>query len=591
MSEAKATDTGRLAKEHRSVRRVERAEPLRRRLLLSLGEGDAVPSVLATRVDAQKESVSRKLGELRRAGLVAARTDPDDRRQSIQSLTAAGRSELGRHLAFGKPEEKIPPPDRAEEIGFLREALGGAIAMRRRSNRLPEAIERMEDIRSQALELEDFDLALEALVELTVTQRQDHQTSQRDVSLADLQALAAGSQEIEPRLVYPAVAHLEYERGKAADVGETDTAALGRHLIAAVSLFEALTEQGPSDEVARWQSRRAWSVIGFANNLREQSRYEESLSYAVSALQLFEELNDDYGRTQCWFLFGFCLRLLQRFDVAWTCLQKASALASSKGNSFERALAFCLLQMGEVRRSQSRTDEARRLLDEACERADRLDLHVARAFATSGCAAIEFQDGELEGAQQTLRRAQEIFDLAEHVEGVALNARRQATVARHLSAEGVPPREREIKRLIVRAERAYKSLGSPAGVAACEIERGWMRTISPDCGKVEPIVARLNRMLADEDQRDNLIADAWAPKVLREFSREIGGELEGEAKRLLTTANGQIKREGEKGLKSVSRVADGLEKIADEKPKKAVVEMGGEARRKRPPLELAAADA
>jgi hypothetical protein len=303
---------------------------------------------------------------------------------------------------------------------------------------------------------------------------------------------------------------------------------------------------------------------------------------------MFDDLDDDYGRTQCWLLFGFCLRLLQRFDVAWTCLERSFGLASAKRNSFERAMAYCRVQMGEVRRCQSRTDEARMLLEEARERAELLDLDTASAFATSGIAATEFQEEALDQAQVTLREAQKVFDLGRHTEGIALNARRQATVARHLSAEGVPPREREVKSLIARAERGYKALGSPAGVAACEIERGWMRTISPGCGSVEQVVGRLTRMLGDEDQRDTLEADPWVPKALREFSKEVGGELEAEAKRLLTTANDQIRREGEKGLKSVAKVARGLEEIPDGRPRKPVVEMGGESRRRRAPLELTA---
>lgn len=589
MKKPNTTATGRLRAERRRVAELESTEPLRRRILVALGEAAAAPSELARAVDARKESVSRKLRELREAGLVEVSRDTDDRRRSVYSLTAAGRSELGRHLAFGEPEVSLPPPDRDEVVEFLREALAGAVAMRRRSNRLQGAIDRIEDIKSQAEELDAVDLRLEALAELTITQRQDRQTAQRDLSLQSLSALALGADEVEPRLVYPAIAHLEYERGKAADLGETDTAVLGRHLIAAMSLFEALTEERPVEETKTWQGRRAWSVIGFANNLREQSRYEEALRYAVSGLRLFEDLDDDYGRTQCWLLFGFCLRLLQRFDVAWTCLERASALAGSKGNSFERAMAYCRVQMGEVRRCQSRTDEARELLDEACLRAERLDLDIAKAFATSGIAATEFQDGALDGAQATLRRAQEIFDSRAHTEGMALNARRQGTVARHLSAEGIAPREREIKSLIARAERCYMSLASPAGVAACEIERGWMRTISPECGDVRQIVDRLNRMLADDDQREILKADPWVPRVLREFSKEVGGDLEDKAKRLLTTANDQIKREGEKGLKSVAKVASGLDQIPDGKPKKPVVEMGGESRRRRAPLELTAA--
>ena len=41
----------------------------------------------------------------------------------------------------------------------------------------------------------------------------------------------------------------------------------------------------------------------------------------------------------CWFLFGFLLRLLRRFDEAWSCLDIAYGAAVKKGNDFERLRA------------------------------------------------------------------------------------------------------------------------------------------------------------------------------------------------------------------------------------------------------------
>lgn len=586
-----AAPDGRLRAERQRVREVEREEPLRRRLLTALGESDTTSSDLAKIVRARKESVSRKLRELRDAGLVTVVEDPDDGRRSIYALTDEGRSELGRHLAFGRPGKSPAPPDRDEEVEFLWEALRGARTMRRRSHRLGEAMERFEEIKIQAEELDATDLALEALVELTTTQRQARQVRKRDASLKVLRGLALGERDdVDPRLVYPAIAHLEYERGKSGELGETDMAALARHLNTATSMFGALSEERPKSEKALWRGRCAWSVVGLAGNLGEQSQYEASLRYAASGLRIFEELDDDYGRTQCWLLFGFCLRMLQRFDVAWTCLQHAQALATKGGHPLERAAAYCLVQMGEVRRCQGRTDEARALLGDGLERADRLGLQDARAFAMSGMAAAEFQDDELEIAKTLLEDAQQVFDRARHLEGTALNARRQATVARRLSDAGIAPDEAEVKRLILLAEETYLALNSPAGVAACEIERGWMRAISPKCGDLEEIVGRLVRILEKTDERLTLQRDPWVPKVLHQFSKKIGDEsLQKAAKSVAQLARLKVEEEGEEGMRSLAAVADGLAQDREEKLGTEVVEMGGEARRKKAPLEKIAA--
>ncbi len=584
MKDPKTAPVGRLRDERRRVAEGERKEPLRRRLLFALSEEPATPTALAKAVDARKESVSRKLNELREQGLVAAVKDGDDRRRSPYSLTREGQVELGRHLTFGAAEKAPPPPDENEEAEFLREALAGAVAMRRRSNRLQDAIDRFEEIQVQAEELGAADLALEALAELVTTQRQDRQYEEREGSLEVLKRMALGAHEVKPQLVHPAIAHLEYERGKAGDLGDADTAALARHLTAATSLFETLIDERPQADTRSWRNRRAWSVVSLANNLREQSRYEEALRYSASGLRMFEDLDDDYGRTQCWFLFGSCLRLLRQFDVAWNCLQHAYSLATQRDNSFERAMAYCLVQMGEVRRCQGKTKEARDLLGSAFAHAERLELHVAKAFATSAIAATEFQENDLDIAQRTLRQAQGIFDDCKHLEGIALNARRQATVARHLSAADVPPDESEVKGLIRRAEDTYLALGSPAGVAGCWIERGWMRKISPSCGEVQEAVDHLIQILGNEDERETLELDPWVPKVLQEFSKEVGGPLEKEANQVLSQARQHLGKKGEQGVQRVSEATGDLEEARASRPSTPVVEMGGESRRKKAPL-------
>jgi DNA-binding MarR family transcriptional regulator len=583
MKNSKAAATKRLRDERRQVADSARKEPLRRRLLIALGSGAATPTELSAAVEARKESVSRKLTTMRAEGLVSVTKDSDDRRRTAYSLTREGRSELGRQLAFGAPGRSPRLPDAREIAVFQREALAGAVAMRRRDNRLQDAIDRMQEIYEQAEEAGAHDIALEALAELATTQRQDRRREERDGSLAILEHMAMGAPGVEPQLVYPAIAHLEYERGKFSDMGPADNTALARHLITSMSLFERLIEQPPGQDTRSWRTRRAWSAVSLAHNFRDQSRYDDSLQYAASGLRTFDELEDDYGRTQCWFLFGFCLRLLRRFDAAWSCLEHAHAIACAPANRFERARAFCLVQMGEVRRCQNSTEEAEQLLGEALKEAKRLDLHVARSFATSGLAAVQFQDKELDLAQVTLRSAQKAFRRCKHQEGIALNARRQATVARHLSIEGVKPDEPEIKKLIKLAETTYRALGSPAGVAACEIERGWMRKISPDCGNLDEVVDELNHLVKDE--RGTLEQDAWVPTVLNEFARKVGGaDLAKQARAVYSQSERNLTEQGDQGIQYISGLAEDFEAADKSHPSTRVVEMGGESRRKQQAL-------
>ncbi len=588
MKKSEAAVARRLREQRREVAASERKEPLRRRLLIALGEGASTPTALSESVGARKESVSRKLAELRKAGLVTVVKDDDDRRRADYSLTRAGRSELGRHLAFGEPQKLPSPPDAEGVVAFLREALAAAVAMRRRNNRLGDAIDRVQEIYEQAEAAGAREVGLEALAELATTQRQDRRRTARNRSLAILEKMAMGAPGVEPQFVYPAIAHLEYERGKAGDLGALDAAALSRNLIASMSLFEHLVERFPKEDTRHWRSRRAWSVVGLAQNLCDQSRYEDSLRYAASGLRMFEELDDDYGRTRCWYLFGFCLRLLRRFDAAWSCLEHAHALAGGPGNSFERATAYCLVQMGEVRRCQGKIGKAKRLLGGALDEAERLDLHVARAFATSALAAVEFQQKDFELAQVTLRSAQSVFEGCEHQEGIALNARRQATVARYLSGEGVKPNEPEVKGLIRLAEGTYEALGSPAGVAACQIERGWMRRISPGCGDLGEVIDELSHIVKEE--RDTLQQDAWVPKVLRDFAREVGGDLEKEARDVYSQSERHLEEKGDQGVQRISELAGDFDEVGESHPSTPRVrEMGGESRRREAPLDLVAA--
>jgi tetratricopeptide (TPR) repeat protein len=591
MTEAKSAQR-RLQQERHEIAELERQEPLRRRLLVALAKDSATPTALAKSVDAQLASVSRKLAEFKDAGLVRASKGSDDRRQVVYALTPAGRSEMSRHLALGE-RRPVVPPDREGVVAFMREALAGATGLRRRSNRLGDAIDRFEEIYAQAEELGERELALDALSELAATQRQDRRREELGHSIAVLEKMASGAPPVPPTLVLPAAAHLEYERGRASDLGEGELPEMVQRLLGASSLFAGLVDDRPGTNDAVWIRRRAWSVASLAGVLRQQSRYELALEHAAVALRMFDDLEDPYGRAHCWFLFGFCLRLLRRFDEAWSCLDYAYGIAVEAGNDFERASSNCLMQMGDVERCQGETVEAKRTLESSIELAESMDLSVTQAFARSAIGAAQFQEGDYEEARETLAAAQALFERAEHREGIALNARRQATVARHLSAAGVKLDSRATKALISKAQTAYRAVGSQTGVAACEIERGWMRTFSTRCGEVGPVVNRLgkmvSKMLDNPRQREALLLDAWLPFMLRDFAKEVAPDLLKDAKDVYRDAGRTL---AEKGNMGVEMINEGQRRIkTDHKTQgdTAVIEMAGESRREQEPLALAAA--
>lgn len=591
MSEATVARS-RLKRERDEIAQLER-EPLRRRLLVSLGNAAGEPTVLAERLGVRKESVSRKLKVLQKDGLVRSNQDADDRRRVIYELTPAGRSEMGRHLSLGRPDPIPPPADQERIAAFVREAIDGAVSLRRRSNQLGEAIDRLEEIRRQCEAAGLPELGLEALAELTTTQRQDRRESQFDASLGTLERIVAGTEPADAPLVLPAAAYLEYERGRAGDLRKGEESERIQRLLGARSHFDTLLKDRPRADGGDWARRYAWSVASLAGVLRRQTRHEAALEYAALALRSFEELEDPYGMAHCWFLFGFSLRLLRRFDEAGSCLDRSYAIAAEEGNGFERVRANCLMQKGDVERCQGNTVAATETLSSAIDLAGSMKMAVTQAFAHSAIGAAQFQEEDHERARETLEAAQTLFEQTGHREGIALNARRQLTVLRHLSAAGVKLDTPATKELLATAQGGYEELGSPTGVAACEIERGWMRSISPRCGKLPPVVRRLGKMvdamLEDPRRAEILLLDAWLPAMLRDFARNVAPDLLADAKDVYRDAGRELTRQGELGVVTINDTGQRIKTSHKTQGSPKVIEMAGEAPREREPLALVAA--
>lgn len=570
----------RVRRERQAVARLEQVNPpgsLRRRLLDLLASAPSTPSELAREASASKEAVSRKLRELRDEGMVESRRDPDDARRMSYSLTAQGESELSRYRAFGAAEPPLPSPSHEQDREFLWGALDAAIQMRRRANRIRDAVDRFEAIRAEAEKIGAHDIALDALAEWATTLRQDRKTTELRRILDELDDIALGNVDIGPELVLPAAAHLEYARGRMGDLGNEEIRDRAQHLNAAIALYAQLAHNADGAKEKGWREHWAWSVISLAGNLRKQSEFEASLKYAAVAMKQFAALEDAYGRSHCLFMFGFCLRLLGDFDKAWVCLNDAYEMAAAQ--SFRCIRADALMQMGEVRRCQGQIEEARMLLNDALEEADDLGLPVTHAFAQSALGAVAYQAERFEEAEVLLGFAQKLFHSCQHVEGEALNARRRATVVRRLSGEGSGPGALVASNLLRRARTRYTRLSRPAGMVACEIEQGRLRMLR-DGRRVDEVVEKLTGWLADTHRTKIVELDPWVPRVLDEFAREVGNEkLAKGADEMLDSARVSLADKAAEGMKSVSEAIGQVTGDDDGDGDGRAAEMGGETRR------------
>jgi DNA-binding MarR family transcriptional regulator len=501
------------------VRQIEARDPLPVQILHTLSTLPATPTDLAEKLGVAKPTISRHLGTLRKERLVRREKVFGDGRQWRYLLTADGEIQLGQHRAFGTPQPAPPLPSDAEAVAFMRAALDRAVEGRRKSNRLGEAAARLRAVASEAERSGFHDVALDANAELMITLRQDRQVDEVNELLEALGQIALGHDErYGSELVLPAAAHRDYTLGRVAtETGGDELVVRARYLVTAATSYEQLGDAEPPGKAGRWVQRQAWSIASLASNLREQSRFERALTNASYAMRLFEELDDSYGRSYCLFLLGFCWRLLGDFDEAWQRLNEAHEIAAHK--SFARFEADALMQMGEVRRCQGKTSEARGLLEQALKGATDLELVVTTAFAHSALGALEYQDGRLDEACAALARAHEQFQMNRHREGIALNARRQAIVARQLASGSSEKNFKPALALIADATGRYTALRSPAGVVACHIEdaRLHMRCEGNADAQIATVIERL-----DKDRgRDLLQRDPWLPHLLVTFASDF----------------------------------------------------------------------
>lgn len=570
----------RVRRREREMRALERRQPLRRRLLAALSEAPMSSGALAEAVSAPSEYVSRRLRELAAEGLVTSTTDPHDRRKKVYDITRHGIAQLSLHRSFGPRDPRPQPPTSEEKLAFARSAVRNAAQMRRKTNRLDDAAARLEVVLQQARALNSPELVVETTNELITTLRQNRRVDELQSRVAELERVAFGS-EVAPALAMQALAHREYALGRLPESdGGKRAHARASHLVTAQTLYGELAGRVPADQAPVWREREAWCIVSDADILRERSKLEDAIYRTLEAMSLFRELDDPYGQSRCLFMVGFCLRLIGDFERAWVHLDAAHELAIA--HSFERFRADSLMQLGDVRRCQGDAEEAGSLLGEAVERAEWMDLVVTQAFATSALGAVAYEREDLDEAAKALDAAQLLFERCGHREGLALNARRRATVARRQAHLKRRSQLRAVKQLVMDALNRYRDLCSPAGLTACEIELA--RVQLSGGGRASQAIRRLSWHMSDDDQRELIARDPWVPYVLADFAEEVAKETGHDDFR--TRAQDLVAR-ADRWRARLSE-QDGSAKASRSDRRQPIVglswaEMGGESRRQFPP--------
>jgi DNA-binding MarR family transcriptional regulator len=503
-----------------------RATPLRRAILVELASGPATPKHLTGVVGRTPESISRTLKEMLADGVVAVDDDPQDGRKRVYALTPAGEVQAADSVTYVDAAITRSEPVAHNDEELLRETLSAAVALRRRSSRRKETIERLAVVRRHADHAGADMVALEALQETIATLRQAGRAAETGPYIEQLsKCINDADGAFRPSTMLPALGFLEYELGRHRD---TELSARAGHLVTSSHLFSRLALRSDEANAGRWHGRQAWALVSLADNLRQQSELGKALHEVRSAERIFREHDDSYGVVRSMFVAGFCLRLRGQFSEASSRLETARGIARDEG--FAAFEADALMQLGEVRRCQGELDIAVEMLDEAYARASRLELPLTQAFAQSALAAANHAQGSEGVALGQLIEAHELFERRGHRDGLALNLRRRAVVSRQTS----PDRQglAEAKQYLDRAREIYVDLRSPAGIVACNVEVGQVAVAAGD----DPTDAcrDLQAVLDTPTSRRMLELDPWVPPLVLDFAEHAGdAQLQEDAESLV----------------------------------------------------------
>ena len=483
--------------------------PLRLRILRVLAADPLRSTAVARAVSAPGPLVSRTLKTLESDGLVASEKLEVDRRGRLYRLTPRGEAAQARWGARSAPR---PPTDPISDDDRVREAVAHAIAsaldLRRVSNRLPEAQSILVSAVREADGLPDKEPWLRAVVELAITQRQSRAWRGHAESLKKLTAVGTGAEPVYAAVSTPAMAFSLYERARR---GGRPSGALFADLSAAAILFGELSahRRATADRLA---VRHGWALFALAELLRQQTAFGAALQLASSSGERFAREGDAYGAANSLLLAGYCLRVRGRFDPAISVLDAAVARGADLG--FERLRINAMVQLGETCRAAGQVDRAKELLEEAAARSTSPQMRTAHAFASCHLGAVAYMTDDHAIAERRFTEAEHIFSETQDRSGLGLALRRHAALKRKTIRK-----KQQVEKLIAilsRARQRYAAAESPAGVAACVVERGRFelaagRSLAKEARDMDALLQSDGAMLA---------LDPWLPALLTELAKD-----------------------------------------------------------------------
>lgn len=488
-------------------RRVEQArrtpipssESLRSQILAFLAKAPAsTPSQVASTLNRSTTVVSRVLSTLLEAGLVVFDTNPGDKRI--------------RHYRLSRPDTVSdkgfvePPSATEEERQYLGLVIAAAVRARRRANDLSYAADRLGRALEQATQAKANDLALVARRELVITLRQAGRFDEVERHLRAFDEIAAGEVSIEPHLVAPATACLDYELGRKGSLPARERL---EHLTTAATVFRRCDAL---DGAHDWSPREGWARLASAEIWRQQTEFGLAVADAKRAEMIFIAYDDTYGSAEATRIQGFCQRLRGNFSEAIAVLRRAEELA--KAGSADRCLADVLLQLGDALRCSGDLDSAAETLSQAADVARSVKRTHTLGFSLTALGAVMYACGDLDRAWVLSTEAESL--LRSSPPGRALNARRQGVIARDL-ADGKPANRRQSVEFFAQSMNQYRELGSPAGIAACCVGLG---KVGDAHDLPETAVKDLIDVASSGVGRLLLPMDPWVPGLVKQWAME-----------------------------------------------------------------------
>jgi DNA-binding MarR family transcriptional regulator len=513
-------------------RRAADPESLQARLLYALAGRRRTPSDLARELTVTSETVSRTLRELAANGLVSFAVDEEDARRRLYrvhdgtadelevrgsdpaGLTREGELQHAEDLRYGPPLPVDEQAERETVAQYISDRIDEAVEARRHVNDLAAAIALLRSLVRTCERAGFGPLEVRARRELATTLRQSGHVAEHRAEVRRIRRIAHGERpDLERALLLPAFGHYSYEEGRSQAAAGASATSLN-NLLGSVQTFDQLSRLEPDHE--EWSIRKAWSAFAVADACRHQTRLGLAVSAADAAATSFESLGDGYGLASSVFLVGHSLRLQGEFGWAGQLLRAAHDMTEAGG--YERLQAECLLQMGETTRCQGRPDDALALLQEASERATKLNHEVTVAFAQASLGALAYERDDAKAAVKHITMAVEHFRRREHRTGLALSLRRLAFAQHEQKRRSSLRDDRTAAALkgLLAVQRRFERLDSPAGAIGCRVGRVQILiTVGGSFSDVDRGVEAIVGWFSKSPQNYTHVArDPWAPRLI-----------------------------------------------------------------------------